>query len=129
MLFSERVRSLPLLSPTATKKRGHTTPRLPRAMADCASSRQHKAVYQYQRPSVMNSLLCAESDKRLSMPSYFVSVDAVKVFFIFLCYVTSLHFYRDDIGSICDIRMRLYVIFCYELRRMFPLVVLKGCKA
>ncbi len=63
------------------------------------------------------------------MPSYFVSVDAVKVFFIFLCYVTSLHFYRDDIGSICDIRMRLYVIFCYELRRMFPLVVLKGCKA
>src|SRR2546428_10870188 len=52
-------------------------------MADCASSRQRKAVYQYQRPSVMNSLLCAELDMRPSLSSYFLSVGAVKFFFIF----------------------------------------------
>ncbi len=44
------------------KKRSHTMPTLIWAMADCAFSRQRKAVYQYQRPSVVNSLLHAESD-------------------------------------------------------------------
>jgi len=49
------------------KKRRHTTPPLPWAMADYAFSRQRKIVYKYQRPSVMNSLLRAESDIKLSL--------------------------------------------------------------
>ena len=35
------------------------------AMADCAFRRQRKAVYQYQRPSVVYNLLRAESDIKL----------------------------------------------------------------
>jgi hypothetical protein len=42
------------------KNRSHTTPLLPWAMADCAFSKQRKVVY--QRPSVVNNLLRAESD-------------------------------------------------------------------
>src|SRR6267378_7276030 len=67
------------------KKRRHTTPLLPWAMADCACSRQRKAVYQYQRPSVVNKLRRAESDMTARALAYSLSVDIVN---IFLCHLS-----------------------------------------
>jgi hypothetical protein len=46
-----------------------------------------QVVYKYQRPSVVYSLLCAESDIRPSSLAYSLSADVVKFFFIFLCYL------------------------------------------
>ena len=87
MLVEARVRSRLLLSPQATKKRSPTTPLLPWAMADCAVSRERKAVYQYSRPSsisiravstseqyqhpsLVNRLRHAKSDIRASVLGY-----------------------------------------------------------
>ena len=53
-------------------------------MADCAFCRQRKSAYQYQRPSIVNSLLRAESDMTAQGLAYFLSVDIVK---IFLCHL------------------------------------------
>jgi hypothetical protein len=62
------------------KKRSHTTPLLPWAMADCAFRRQRKAAYQYQRPSVANTLRRAESDMTARALAYALSVDIVNIF-------------------------------------------------
>jgi hypothetical protein len=62
------------------KKRSHTIPTLPWAIADCAFSRQRKIVYKYQRPSVVNSLLPAESDITTCSLAYSLSGDIVNTF-------------------------------------------------
>ena len=62
------------------KKRSHTIPVIPWAIADCAFSRQRKIVYKYQRPSVVNSLLPAESDITTCSLAYSLSGDIVNTF-------------------------------------------------
>ena len=61
----EGMRSLPLLALKATKKRSHTSPTLPWAIADCTFSKQYSSFGKYQRPSTVNSLLHAEPGMRL----------------------------------------------------------------
>ena len=91
--FWKRLRSLPLLVPKATKKRSHTTPPLPWAMADCAFGRQRKIVYQYLRPSVVNNLLRPESDITSRVLAYSLSADIVNTLLS-----PSLIFCRHDIA-------------------------------
>ena len=75
------------------KKRSHTIPTLLWAMADCTFSREHQVVYQYQRPSVVNSLLHAKSDMTAQALAYSLSGNSVK---IFLCHLS--HWCRDGIS-------------------------------
>jgi len=89
MLFGECIRLLPLLVLKATKKRSHTPPILSWAMADCAFSGQRHIVYQYQRPSIVNSLLCAESDITARSLAYSLSADIVNIFLCFLLQLLS----------------------------------------
>lgn len=58
------MRSLPLLALKATKKRSHTSPRLPWAIADCTFSKRYSSFGKYQRPSTVNSLLHAGTGMR-----------------------------------------------------------------
>jgi hypothetical protein len=67
VLFWERVRSLPLLAPKATKKRSHAIPPCCSGKWPTAPSVDSIQVrYKYQRPSVVDILLHAESDMRPS---------------------------------------------------------------
>ena len=68
---------------------------LPWAMADCAFRRQRKVVYQYQRPSVVNSLLRAESDITIRALAYSLSVDIVNTFLYHLLELLSEWYFHD----------------------------------
>ncbi len=81
LILLERLQSLPLLSPQATKKRSHTLPTMPGAMADCAFSRQCSHVFPSLSVCTSCTAYCALSRTRqLWTLSYSVSVNVVNLF-------------------------------------------------
>ena len=70
----------------------------------------------------MYSLVHTESDITASLLAYSLSADVVNNFLWSPSWT-----FVEMTSSLCDILMKIYVI-CYELQRMFPLLVLNLCK-